>query len=224
MSRFSIFAVLLFACTLRADLLDDTARMLDILERDYWISQRNAEGDYRKNTESRLQKIIHNVNRIQRTLNINKKNNIADITSPAAILQRNYGAMKVSSVKRFSFRFKYTAMRNYSKTHKKLFLEKAAQKAEEDDENNTSKKKKSKKRRRMTAPSPTLANVDLIEYERWLADIASTNAEKFQNGKNNGSRSEVEKMNTLVSEYFTAIRMLRIGLVKLRQNTKLDFK
>ncbi|MBR2373312.1 MAG: hypothetical protein IKA87_03680 [Lentisphaeria bacterium] len=73
-------------------------------------------------------------------------------------------------------------------------------------------------------PRPTLANVDLVEYERWLADITSENADKFQRTKNNGTRSEVERMNTMVSEYFTAIRMLRIALVKIRQNTKIEFK
>ena len=217
----SAAAIFLFSFILRADLLEDTERILDILERDYWISQRNTEGDYRKNTEKRLQSLINNVNRIQRTLNMAGKKNIADITTPASTLQRNYGVVKVSSLKRFSFRFKYTAMRNYAKEHKKIFQEKAALQAEEDSENSKGKKNK---RRRITAPAPTLANVDLIEYERWLADMTSGNAEKFHNLKNNGSRSEVEKMNVLVSEYFTAINQLRFGLAKIRQKTKLNFK
>lgn len=220
MVKYCVFALLLSVSALQADLLEDTARMLDILERDYWISQRNTEGDYRKNTEKRLRAISNNVNRIQRTLNINRKSNIADLTTPANILQRNYGIMKVSSIKRFSFRFKNTAMRNYSRIHKKLFQAKAA----EETDNDTSSKKKKGKRRRIAVPSPTLANVDLIEYERWLADITSENAEKFQNKKNNGSKSEVERMNVLVSEYFTAIRLLRLGLAKLRQQTKFTYK
>ena len=85
--------------------------------------------------------------------------------------------------------------------------------------------KKTKKRsRKALTPNPTLANVDLIEYERWLAEVCSGNAEKFQRSKNNGSKSEAEKMNNLVGEYFTAVRKLRIGLAKIRQNTNIEFK
>ena len=62
------------------------------------------------------------------------------------------------------------------------------------------------------------------EYERWLAEICSTNVEKFQTVKNNGNRSENNRMSDVVSEYFTAIRKLRIGLVKVRQLAQIEFK
>ncbi len=39
-----------------ADLLEDTSSTLDILERDYWLSQRNASGDYRNHTEARIKR------------------------------------------------------------------------------------------------------------------------------------------------------------------------
>ena len=166
--------------------------------------------------------MFSNINRIQAKLTREGKARIADITSPASTLQRNYGVIKVATIRRFPVRFKGTAMRNYTKEHKALYMEKAAR--QEEKESAEKKDKKSKKSRRVIVPRPTLANVDLVEYERWLADITSENADKFQRTKNNGTRSEVERMNTMVSEYFTAIRMLRIALVKIRQNTKIEFK
>ena len=62
------------------------------------------------------------------------------------------------------------------------------------------------------------------EYERWLAEVCSTNVENFQRVKSNGSRSENNRMSDMVSEYFTAVRKLRIGLAKVRQLSNIEFK
>ena len=48
--------------------------------------------------------------------------------------------------------------------------------------------------------------------------------DKFLSKKNNGSESEQNKMNDAVSEYMTAVQKIRIGLVKIRQQTKIQFK
>ena len=208
-----------------ADLLDETAVVVDILERDYWLSQRNLSGDYRNLTEARIRKLVNNINRIQNQLNAKDKGRIADITWPAMTLSRNYGSLRPEAVRRFTLRFKTTSMRDYSKEFKQLWKEKEAAKNNEERPAAPAKGKKSPpKKRNVPPPKPTLANVDLIEYERWLAEVCSTNVENFQRVKNNGTRSENNRMSDMVSEYFTAIRKLRIGLAKVRQLTQIEFK
>jgi len=218
MNRILILILCLGAWSLRADLLDETSSLLDIIEKDYWLSQRSPEGEYRIHTEEKLQKLVNNINTIQRKLMVERKGGVADITSPAMTLRSNYGVFKPSTIKRFTLRFQTTSMRNYSREFKKVWKEKAAQQAEGGD------KKDKNKRKVAAAPNPRLDNVDLVEYERWLAEVFSANAEKLQNAKSNGSRSEVEKVNNAVSSYFTAVRQLRFGLAKIRQNTKIQFK
>ncbi len=208
-----------------ADLLEETAAIVDILERDYWLSQRNASGDYRNHTEARIKKLVNNINRIQHQLMARNLGRIADLTGPAMTLSSNYGAIRSETVKRFTLRFKTTSLRDYTKEFKQLWKEKEAAKNSEGEPAPAAKGKKSPPRKRnATPPKPTLANVDLIEYERWLAEVCSTNVENFQRVKSNGSRSEVNRMSDAVSEYFTAIRKLRIGLAKVRQLAQIEFK
>lgn len=208
-----------------ADLLEDTSSTLDILERDYWLSQRNASGDYRNHTEARIKRLVNNINRIQHQLMARNQGRVAELTGPAMTLSSNYGAIRPETVKRFSLRFKTTSLRDYTKEFKQLWKEKEDAKNKEEQSAAPAKGKKSSHRRRnATPPKPTLANVDLIEYERWLAEVCSTNVENFQRIKSNGSRSENNKMSDAVSEYFTAVRKLRIGLAKIRQLTQIEFK
>lgn len=208
-----------------ADLLEETAAIVDILERDYWLSQRNASGDYRNHTEARIKKLVNNINRIQHQLMARNLGRIADLTGPAMTLSSNYGAIRPETVKRFTLRFKTTSLRDYTKEFKQLWKEKEAAKNSEGEPAPAAKGRKSPpKKRNAPAPKPTLANVDLIEYERWLAEVCSTNVENFQRVKSNGSRSEVNRMSDAVSEYFTAIRKLRIGLAKVRQLAQIEFK
>ena len=208
-----------------ADLLEETAAIVDILERDYWLSQRNGSGDYRNHTEARIKKLVNNINRIQHQLMAKGQGRLADLTGPAMTLSSNYGAIRPETVKRFTLRFKTTSLRDYTKEFKQLWKEKEAAKNSEGESAPAAKGKKSPPRKRnATPPKPTLANVDLIEYERWLAEVCSTNVENFQRVKSNGSRSENNRMSDTVSEYFTAIRKLRIGLAKVRQLTQIEFK
>ncbi len=226
MKKFLTAVCFLGACLLSgADLLEETAAIVDILERDYWLSQRNASGDYRNHTEARIKKLVNNINRIQHQLMARNQGRLADLTGPAMTLSSNYGSLRSETVKRFTLRFKTTSMRDYAKEFRQLWKEKEAAKNNEEQSAAPAKGKKSPpKKRNATPPKPTLANVDLIEYERWLAEVCSTNVENFQRVKSNGSRSENNRMGDMVSEYFTAIRKIRIGLAKVRQLTQIEFK
>ena len=213
----------LFCCGswLKADLLDDVSRQLDQLEKEYWRSQYSSDGEYRRNYERRLHKFVAKVNRISSLLRSNGKMRVADIASPAGILYIRYGKMKTATIRRFSLSFNGTSMRDYTREFRRYLKEK--EETEEAREEANGKRKK-RSRSRASVLRPTLANVDLVEYERWIAEVTAGNMDKFLSKKNNGSESECNKMNDAVSEYMTAVQKIRIGLVKIRQQTKIQFK
>jgi hypothetical protein len=223
-----VFALLLVLCCsswLRADLLDDVSRQLDLLEKEYWRSQHSSQGDYRSGVEKRLQAMVSNVNKISVQLRKMRLQRIADISSPAITLQMYYGKVRIATIKRFNLSFKGSSMRDYTREFRALQAEKeAAKAAEEAEKDKTGKSKRSRSRRSSSREVPTLKNVDMVEYERWLAEIVAENMDKFLSKKHNGSDSERDKMNDMVSSYFSAIKNLRMGLVKTRQQTKTEFK
>lgn len=221
MIRMMIF-LLLCCCTLvRADLLDDVSRQLDLLEKEYWRSQYSATGDYREGVERRLRTLVANVNKITNQLRKTGKHRIADINSPMGTLLGNYGRIKPATIKRFSLTFSGTSMRDYTREFRSLLRDKEEAEARKNEQEGKKVKKERSSSRRL---SPTLANVDLIEYERWVAEVVASNMDKFVSKKNNGSDSERDKMNDQVSIYLTAVKNIRIGLVKIRQQTKQEFK
>ena len=214
--------LLFFCCTLvRADLLDDVSRQLDLLEKEYWRSQYSSTGDYREGVERRLRALVANVNKISSQLRKAGKHRVADITSPMGTLLGNYGRIKPATIKRFSLSFSGTSMRDYTREFRSLLRDKEEAEARKNEKEGKKVKKERSASRRL---SPTLANVDLIEYERWVAEVVASNMDKFIGKKNNGSDSERDKMNDQVSVYLTAVKNIRIGLVKIRQQTKLEFK
>jgi hypothetical protein len=89
------------------------------------------------------------------------------------------------------------------------------------------------------------ANVDMIEYERWLAERISENLNTFtsrnsrffrntpssrKSGKRDTRRykgfssDEHLKVHGCVTQYLNAIKELRMGLVKARQSTNIEYK
>lgn len=221
---FVLFAVCFCASFLRADLLDDVSRQLDLMEKEYWRSQYSATGDYRTGVERRLQAMVTNINKISNQLRRAGALKVADLSSPAVALQMQYGRIKPATIKRFTLTFRTTSMRDYTKEFRTLLKEKEELKAAEEAKNDKTGGKNKRVRSRSIRQTPTLQNVDTVEYERWLAEIIAANMDKFLSKKNNGSDSEQNKMNDMVSSYFNAIKNLRMGLVKIRQQTKIEFK
>lgn len=227
MMRISSIAVLLLFCgsLLKADLLDDASRQLDQLEKEYWRSQYSNDGEYRRNYDRRLHSFVAKVNRISRILRSKGKMRVADIATPAGALYSRYGKMKMATIRRFSLVFNGTSMRDYTREFRKYLREKEeTEAANEAAKEETKGKKKKRSRSRVSSLRPTLANVNLVEYERWIAEVTAENMDKFLSRKNNGTESERNKMNDAVSEYMTAIQKIRIGLVKIRQQVKIEFK
>ena len=213
---------LVFSSALRADLLDDVSRQLDLLEKEYWRSQYSSTGDYRAGVEKRLRAMVSNINRISNLLRKARLHRLTDLSSPVGVLLGNYGKVRPATIKRFSLTFSGTSMRDYTREYRSFLREKEDLEAEKESKEEGSKKKRSRSTARRAVP--TLANVDMIEYERWLSQVVASNMDKFLGKRNNGSDSERDKMNDMVSVYLTAVKNIRIGLVKIRQQTKIEFK
>lgn len=217
----TILCLFFISSFLRADLLDTVSAQLDLLEKEYWRSQYSAAGEYRANVEKRLNALASNVYRISGELRRRGLIRRFDIGTPTGYLQRNYGRIKVSTIKRFTLTFSGTGMREYTREYRNYLRDKEEQNPAKDDKASRTRRRSARKTSRSV---PTLRNVDMIEYERWLAEVTAVNMEKFLRRKSNGSRSEQEKMGNAVSEYLNAIKDLRMVLVKIRQNTKIEFK
>ena len=233
-----LFLVVCSCICLRADLLDDVSRQLDLLEKEYWLAQRHSAGDYHESVKRRLLKLKSDTNRILLQLRRHNKHTLVKLDSGINTLFGNFGALKPSVVQAFYFTFKGTGMSDYAREFRALPKEK-----EEAAEEGRDVKKRS--RRRVPKVQPNLGNVDIIEYERWIAERTAANLDSFLNrnsrfyrnnvssGKNSKrsrrtykgfASNEHEKVHNLVSEYLSAVKDIRMGLVKARQLLKIEFK
>jgi hypothetical protein len=235
----SALLLLVFSCSLlRADLLDDVSRQLDLMESDYWPAQR-SNGDYHRAVQRRLDKLKSDVYRIWHQMRKVRKHNLVKFDVALNALSANFGKLKPSVVQAFYFSFKKTSMSDYTREFRKL----AKDKAEQAESEENSDKKRSK--RRSVKVFPTLANVDMIEYERWLAERISENLNTFtsrnsrffrntpssrKSGKRDTRRykgfssDEHLKVHGCVTQYLNAIKEIRMGLVKARQSTNIEYK
>ena len=235
-----VLLFLLFCCcfALHADLLDNVARQLDQLEREYWLAQRHTGGDYHLEVKRRLFKLRNDVNRVLLQLRKNRKHTLVRLDSGINTLSGNFGVLKPTVVQAFFFNFKGTGMSDYTKEFQLLQKEKEAAAAGEEDGKKAS-------RRRTVKAKPDLSKVDIAEYERWIAERTAANLDSFlrrnsrffrntpstrskgQRGRRSYkgfSSNEHEKVHNLVSEYLTAVKDIRMGLVKARQLTNIEFK
>ena len=229
---FFMLLIFCFCAALRADLLDDVARQLDLLEKEYWLAQRNPSGEYYRTVSKRLGKFRSNMYRIVDQLRKLRKQRLVQFDQALNVLNNNYGKMKPAVVQAFRFNMKSTAMSEYTRAYREFLREKK----ETEEETQEEGKNKGRRSKRQPKVYPTLSNVDLIEYERWLAERISANIEAFEraNAKFMNPRSKVrykgfssneaEKVQSSVGAYLDAVRKIRIGLVKVRQQIKMEFK
>ena len=225
-----LLVTLFFCAALRADLLDDVARQLDLLEKEYWIAQRSSDGEYHRAVKNRLGKFKANVGRIFTQLQKLRKHHRYHLDEALNVLCGNFGRIKPSVVQAFKFNMKSTSMSEYTRDFREFLQEKDEKTEEEND------KKNRRSRKRYRKMYPNLSNVDLVEYERWLADRIAANLDSFakSNSRFWNSRSktryrgfasnEAEKVHNYVSLYQDAIKKIRLDLVKARQQIKMEFK
>lgn len=231
-----VFALLLVLCCsswLRADLLDDVSRQLDLLEKEYWLAMRTTSGDFHNSVQKHVSGLKKNTYKIIDVLRRTRKHNLVQLDQAINIISGNFERFRLrpAVISRFRFDFLKTSMSDYAPEFRRLLKDKELAEAQEDG----TKGKRAK--RNLRGVYPTLKTVDLIEYERWLAERLAANMEKFKknnahafsNGKSSRryrgySNNEAEFMHHCVGEYLRAINVLRMGLVKIRQQTKTEFK
>lgn len=232
----SMLFLLLCCCTMvRADLLDNVARQLDIIEKEYWLAQRQQASLFRERVTANLVKLRSDIGRIDMQLRRYGKLRVVNFSSGINALQANFSVLTPTVVQAFYFTFKGTGMSDYTKEFRALHKEKMEKAEAEEGEGKKRPKKRSVK------VYPNLKNVDLVEYERWLSERMTENLEKFvsrnsrffRNNVTTGkkrrsykgfSSNEHEKVHNCVSEYLVAIKEIRLGLVKARQLTNIEFK
>ena len=108
----SALLLLVFSCSLlRADLLDDVSRQLDLMEGDYWVAQR-SNGDYHRAVQRRLDKLKSDVYRIWHQMRKVRKHNLVKFDVALNALSANFGKLKPSVVQAFYFSFKKTFTHN----------------------------------------------------------------------------------------------------------------
>ena len=232
--------LLVFSCTLlRADLLDNVSRQIDLLEKDYWSAQRHSDGEYHRAVKTRLNKLKLDVYRIWDQMRKVQKHRTVNFDKALNILVGNYCRLQPSVVQAFYFPQQTTTMSDYTREFRKLAKEKEEQAASE----NPNGKKRSSSR--SAKVFPTLANADMIEYEQWLAKRVSENIKYFISRNSRFFRSNLVsresnrhtrrtykgfasdthwRVHDYVTQYLTAIKELRLGLVKARQLTNIEYK
>ena len=119
-----LLVTLFFCAALRADLLDDVARQLDLLEKEYWIAQRSSDGEYHRAVRNRLGKFKANVGRIFTQLQKLRKHHRYHLDEALNVLCNNFGRIKPSVVQAFRFNMKSTSMSEYTRDFREFLQEK----------------------------------------------------------------------------------------------------
>ena len=132
MNRALFLSLILFFCfALRADRLDDVARQLDLLEKEYWRAQRSSDGEYHKSVEKRLLKFKVDVYRIIDQLRKVRKHHLVRFDEALNVLVGNFGRIRPLVIQAFRFDFKGTAMSDYTRDYREYLKDKEEDSEEE---------------------------------------------------------------------------------------------
>ena len=211
---FSKLLIVILVCggafSLHADILDDLAKDIDSVEKKYWRAICNQQTDENlfTSTKNLLDRALEKASLIQKSL-INKKceSKYGSISKEVASLRNRYSDYAMSPVRFFRIDVLTTSMLDYTRDFQR-----------------TPNAKKGK-----VLLKPTLANVDIEHYDRWLGDIMDKQAEKkysyratYQQKKPKSQDrrdSQLERTQQAVNEYMARIRKIRLLLVDIRQVT-----
>lgn len=185
----------------RADQLDRMFSQLDRLERLFWpaLSMKSDSQSYRE-TEALLSEVIMTARSIQSVAS-RAGSRHPNLTAEMNRIQTIFEEVDPASAKGYRFNsFKYTSLRDYeSQFRRDLPEEKRRQKLE-----------------------PTMENVSVDDYQRWLDEIVQGNASKIGRQRGGGTRT-TESLREHTTTFFNAIATMRLTLIKYRQEKKLVF-
>ncbi len=198
-------AALFFCAAAKCDLLDDLSHKLDLVEKRYWnaVNMDHDKGYYTQTCD-----LLHDLERsgrqLQTLVSRTKQKNLRECNLTPSIARINslfFNRLSRNVTGHYKFNFETTSLDDYENEHKKIVSRKGEQ-----------------------ASFPTLATVDMDNYEKWLTDICSKNLDKYSWSSSKKKRGQDKPLEEVVGQYFSALLELRMTIVQLRQSYKGKFE
>ena len=200
-----LLALLPFAA--KGDRLDMLVAQLDRLEPAFWKAlAMKSDSDYRRDVEKQLSETVATAREVQKVASRYGSRH-PNITTELNKIRTIFQEVEPFSAQNYRFGFKYTSLRDYEQQFRK-------------DQPEMRKKRE----------KPTMANVRIADYERWLDEVTRDNVNRVRrqrggssgSGSGGGEKSD-EAMKARTVTFFHAVATIRLTLMKYRQEGRPDF-
>ena len=200
-----LLALLPFAA--KGDRLDTLVTQLDRLEPAFWKAlAMKSDSDYRRDVEKQLSETVATAREVQKVASRYGSRH-PNITTELNKIRTIFQEVEPFSAQNYRFGFKYTSLRDYEQQFRK------------DQPEMRNKREK-----------PTMANVRIADYERWLDEVMRDNVNRVRrqrggssgSGSGGGEKSD-EAMKARTVTFFHAVATIRLTLMKYRQEGRPDF-
>ena len=200
-----LLALLPFAA--KGDRLDTLVTQLDRLEPAFWKAlAMKSDSDYRRDVENQLSETVATAREVQKVASRYGSRH-PNITTELNKIRTIFQEVEPFSAQNYRFGFKYTSLRDYEQQFRK-------------DQPEMRKKRE----------KPTMANVRIADYERWLDEVMRDNVNRVRrqrggssgSGSGGGEKSD-EAMKARTVTFFHAVATIRLTLMKYRQEGRPDF-
>ena len=200
-----LLALLPFAA--KGDRLDTLVTQLDRLEPAFWKAlAMKSDSGYRRDVEKQLSETVATAREVQKVASRYGSRH-PNITTELNKIRTIFQEVEPFSAQNYRFGFKYTSLRDYEQQFRK-------------DQPEMRKKRE----------KPTMANVRIADYERWLDEVMRDNVNRVRrqrggssgSGSGGGEKSD-EAMKARTVTFFHAVATIRLTLMKYRQEGRPDF-
>ena len=200
-----LLALLPFAA--KGDRLDTLVTQLDRLEPAFWKAlAMKSDSDYRRDVEKQLSETVATAREVQKVASRYGSRH-PNITTELNKIRTIFQEVEPFSAQNYRFGFKYTSLRDYEQQFRK-------------DQPEMRKKRE----------KPTMANVRIADYERWLDEVMRDNVNRVRrqrggssgSGSGGGEKSD-EAMKARTVTFFHAVATIRLTLMNYRQEGRPDF-
>ena len=200
-----LLALLPFAA--KGDRLDTLVTQLDRLEPAFWKAlAMKSDSDYRRDVEKQPSETVATAREVQKVASRYGSRH-PNITTELNKIRTIFQEVEPFSAQNYRFGFKYTSLRDYEQQFRK-------------DQPEMRKKRE----------KPTMANVRIADYERWLDEVMRDNVNRVRrqrggssgSGSGGGEKSD-EAMKARTVTFFHAVATIRLTLMKYRQEGRPDF-
>ena len=200
-----LLALLPFAA--KGDRLDTLVTQLDRLEPAFWKAlAMKSDSDYRRDVEKQLSETVATAREVQKVASRYGSRH-PNITTELNKIRTIFQEVEPFSAQNYRFGFKYTSLRDYEQQFRK-------------DQPEMRKKRE----------KPTMANVRIADYERWLDEVMRDNVNRVRrqrggssgSGSGGGEKSD-EAMKARTVTFFHAVATIRLTVMKYRQEGRPDF-